>query len=279
MSKCTVIIATHNSQKYLEQCINCLRAQTLLPQQIIIFDSGSSHTSYLDAYLGSHDIELIKNRDNIGFSQANNKAFSRVSDKVEYVLFLNPDAFLTPNYLQDATTFMECHENAQCGAMTGAVLGYDIATQQPTGLYDSNGIFQRWWGRWYDRWQGETCHSACYKSVEPVPAICGALFFARRRALQAVALDNGAIFDPTFFMYKEDIDLSCRLRCNGWQLLFVPHLIAYHCRGWQHKRAANSRVMRMMAAKNELILHGRYGSPLSVLYSLIKLGAVKLFDF
>lgn len=276
--KCAVIVVTHNSESYLDHCIYSLRSQTVKPQQIIVFDSGSKDLRYLDAHLESSDVTIIKSKENVGFSQANNMAFKSVSEEIEYLLFLNPDAFLTPTYLQDAIAFMEQDENAHCGAMTGVVLGYDVEKQQPTGLYDSSGIFQRWWGRWYDRGQGGKYRSTRFQTVEPVPAICGALFFARRRALQAVALDGHAIFDPDFFMYKEDIDLSCRLRRAGWQLFLVPHLTAYHCRGWQRNRAANSRPLRLMAAKNELTLHKRYGSSLAVLYSLLKLSAVKFFN-
>ena len=30
-------------------------------------------------------------------------------------------------------------------------LGYDIKSDQPTGKYDSTGIFRTWYGRWHDR--------------------------------------------------------------------------------------------------------------------------------
>lgn len=39
------------------------------------------------------------------------------------------------------------------------------------------------------------------------------------------------ILDNTFFMYKEDVDLSWRLTLLGWKCWYLPTAIAYHGRG------------------------------------------------
>lgn len=100
----------------------------------------------------------------------------------------------------------------------------------------------------------------------------------RKKALDEVLLQGGAIFDPSFYMYKEDIDLSLRLRRKGWSLMYVPSLVAYHCRGWKKERKDVPKAYRLLSARNEMRLYARSGSPY-VIYSALKYAAVKLLNY
>jgi GT2 family glycosyltransferase len=81
--------------------------------------------------------------------------------------------------------------------------------------------------------------------------LCGALMFCRRSALEEVALRGAEVFDETFFMYKEDIDLSLRLRRKGWTMGFCGHLHCYHGRGWT-SRNKMLPIFKYLSARNEL---------------------------
>jgi GT2 family glycosyltransferase len=173
---------------------------------------------------------------------------------------------------------MENPLHHRCGALTGTTLGYDIVADKPTGKYDSTGVFHTWYGHWFDRGQGQACQSSLYDRKESIPAICGAIYFARKKALDTVMLRNYEVFDNSFYMYKEDIDLSLRLRRKRWTLDFVPDLIAYHCRGWNRDRSKMPRELRLCSAKNELIIHTRNFMPVPTFYAVCKYAAVKLLD-
>ncbi len=99
----------------------------------------------------------------------------------------------------------------------------------------------------------------------------------RLEALRETELAPSTVMDPTFFMYKEDIELSLRLQKQGWKLLFNPKLVAYHCRGWQKQRSQVPRPLKILSAKNEVRLHYRLKSPY-LLYSLLKYASVKIFN-
>lgn len=271
-----IVIVTYNSQKHLPKLLACLKQQTRQPEQVVFVDTGSTDLSYHEAYRQMPGYQLVVAEKESGFCHGNNLGMQVVDPGHSYVLFLNPDAFLTPTFLEEALTFMEKHTH--CGALTGTVLGYNIEVDQPTGFYDSTGIFQTWYGRWFDRAQGVAVKATQYQDIESIPAICGALFFVRRKALQEVLLSKGEVFDPAFYMYKEDIDLSLRLRKKGWQLFFVPSLIAYHCRGWNPDRRCMPRKFRLASVKNEWTIHRRERQPLAAAYSLTKYAAVKFFD-
>ncbi len=278
LTPCAVIIVTHNSQAFLPHCLEALQQQTQPACQIILVDSGSQDTTYLEHYRQMPTLTLHLAYDNIGFCQGNNVGMSYVDDSIKYVLFLNPDAFLTPSFLENALAYLEQPASRQVGALSGILLGYDIQQQQPTGQIDSTGIFRTWYGRWYDRDQGKAYQQNQHVTPEKVPALCGALMLCRMTALKSVVLGPHIVMDPTFYMYKEDIDLSLRLRQKGWSLLLIPEWIAYHCRGWKKERAQVPRHLRLLSAKNEMRLYARLKSPF-YFYSMFKYVLVKTLDY
>lgn len=263
---CSVIIVTHNSERFLPKAMQALEQQTRPADQIIIVDSGSQDSNYLKPY---KDV-IFAPRD-CGFCVGNNIGFQHA--KSDYVFLVNPDLFLSPSYIQDAIAYLESHP--QCGALTGTTLGYDIEADRPTGRYDSTGVFSTWYGRWYDRGQGDQHNPTLYQTIEEIPAICGAVFFCRKKALDQVLVNKKEILDSSFYMYKEDIDLSLRLRKKGWKLQFVPHLIAHHCRGWSSDRSKMPRWCRLCSAQNELRIHYKMRSPHKCFYSSLKWAAVQ----
>ena len=92
-----------------------------------------------------------------------------------------------------------------------------------------------------------------YDSAEDVEAICGASVLFRRRALQDVG-----VFDPDFFMYYEDTDLSWRLKKHGYRLRYQPKSVV------RHVHAASSQAWSPMfnfyVARNKVLMIAKNGS-------------------
>lgn len=276
-STVAVIIVTHNSEKFLFKALKSLEEQTKKPDRIVLVDSGSHDRGYLAPFASMDKTELIFAGNDIGFCKGNNIGYQALKSPYDYVLLLNPDAFLFPDFIEKATHFMEEAKNGRCGALTGTLFGYDISQDQPSGRYDSTGIIRTFWGGYRDRNQGEKVEVSPSGDAEEVPAICGALMFLRDKALKDLG-EGRAIFDESFFMYKEDVDLSFRLRKKGWSILYHPALSAYHCRGWNPDRRKMPRSFRLLSARNELRINWRLLSPLGVAYSGCKYLAVKFLD-
>lgn len=277
MSGTCVIIVTHNSEEFIHKAVSCLKRQTMPPSEIVIVDSGSASTEYLNKYQNKTGITLVLEDKDIGFCAGNNLGVQKATGEAKYLLFLNPDAFLTPNFIEWATQYLEQSEHLRVGAIGGTLLGYDHLKEQPTSLYDSTGIFSTWYGKWYDRDQEVSYDPFKYSKEEEVPALCAAALFCRFEALKSVAR-KGEIFNSKFFMYKEDIELALRLKRKGWRVEFVPQLTAYHCRGWASDRKKMSRKFRLLSAKNELKVQLRSFSPIGSVYSLVKYFLVKCFN-
>lgn len=264
----SVIIVTHNSERVIDRCIESLDKQSLAPNRVIIVDSGSNETSYLNALKKKTGFEVHLKK-NIGFAAANNFGFFQTGGSGDFVCLMNPDTFLGSDSLKRSLAILtERHEIA---ILTGRLKGFDLKKVRPNGLLDSTGVFRTWYGRWYDRGQGVK-NEGNFQSEEVVPAVCGAFMFCRMEALRQ-ELPN--VLDESFFMYKEDIDLCLRLRKRGWRMLYTPDVEAFHARGWAKDRKEIAFETRCLASKNEIRLNLKHQSPY-LLWALFKYLAVRL---
>jgi N-acetylglucosaminyl-diphospho-decaprenol L-rhamnosyltransferase len=254
----SAIIVSHNSENVLPRCCDSLLNQTHQLRRILLVDSGSLDPRYLKIYQDIPNVTLLKT-ENIGFAQANNRGYAQRPQDTDFVLFLNPDAFLSRSFIEQAVASMQAHPKA--GIISGKILWFDFEHDDITTTIDSTGIFRRWYGRWYDRGQGQE-DLGQFDHPEEVQAVCGAVMFCRCCALTEDGSQN--VFDPDFFLYKEDIELGLRLRKNGWKLLYLPSLRAYHGRGWGKDRKKIPLTLRRLAAGNELLLYKKHPSPYMV---------------
>jgi GT2 family glycosyltransferase len=274
MSKTAVIIVTHNSGRVIGQCLDAIAAQTAVPEQVVVVDSGSHDTGYLDKVERNEIVSVVDRRDNIGFARANNLGMTHVRQDIDYVAFLNPDTLLQGESLRLAAQDME--NDPAAGIVTGMLLSYDFDAAEPTGLIDSTGIFRKWYGRWYDRGKGEV-EQGKYQENEHIPAACGAFLFCRREALNHAAVSGSVIFDEDFFLYKEDIELCLRVRKAGWTIRYLPEISVFHGRGWQGERKRMSRELRKTAARSEILLYTKHPSPYMA-WALLKYFFVVICD-
>ncbi|RRA47967.1 glycosyltransferase family 2 protein [Acidipila sp. EB88] len=268
-----VITVTHNSGRFLDTYLRALEAQTTQPDRVVIVDSGSPDSSFLDqADSSSLPLDILRLQ-NVGFSKGNNLGWERIR-AFDYVLFLNPDAFLAPDFIARAVAYMQA--NPKVGLVTPSLIRYDIATKTPLDMVDSTGVVRGRYGLIVERDQGLPV-AALSKYTEPnvVPWVCAAAALGRREALESV-LENGELFDESFFMYKEDTDLAWRIRRAGWLNIHHPALTGLHCRGWQSRKQM-SRTVRLRAARNEASMYAKNHSPY-VLIGTLKYLSVLLFD-
>jgi len=75
--------------------------------------------------------------------------------------------------------------------------------------------------------------------------------FCRRSILDELVRKDGYIFDKSFFMYKEDIDICLRVQRLGYRIKYNPDIVVYHCRGWAKERVVVPYWARRMSLVNE----------------------------
>ena len=88
--KISIIIPVFNNVELTRQCLEALCANTRYPNyEVIIIDNGSTDTTGNLLSTLSGNIKIIKNKQNLGFSKANNQGAQAAEGK--YLVFLNND--------------------------------------------------------------------------------------------------------------------------------------------------------------------------------------------
>ncbi len=246
------IYVSHNSDAYIKKFSSRHRAE--LGEKIFLINSSSNDIEVEDYY----DFGVVNIGENIGFSAANNVGI-KIGAKYEpdYFLLVNPDVFLPTSWLQNLLKVIDDLHNV--GVFTVPLLGYDFEKDKPTGLIDSLGISHTWFGRWFDVSQGDSV-AVLNKELPPydVPAACGALMLIHKDVVCELLDKDGYVFNESYFMYKEDIELSIRVKKLGRKIMMIPSAPAFHCRGWSKSRVNTSYWARKLSARNELKMHARF---------------------
>lgn len=172
---------------------------------------------------------------NLGFGRACNLAFAQSS--AEYFLLLNPDARIaTEDVLLLARTLTH---QPRLGAVSPKIYWNEqrsfvlpAAFAQTPWYSVALALATRW--RWAALWAAQfglkrAMRQMAAQAVFEVNFLAGAVLLLRRNAVLAA----GGLFDPDYFMFFEDSDLSLRLRRAGYALAMVPAACAVH--EYRHK--------------------------------------------
>ena len=254
----TAVLVSYNSGLVLSRAVAALEAGSRRPASIVVVDNASIDHQYLDELERTHPrVDLLRLSDNTGYCEGNNRGLQRARDR-NHVLLLNPDAFVSATFIEQAVGVLE--QDPSIGAVGPKLLTANQANGEPTGRIDSGGIFQTRLGRFYDREQGAPDQGQCDEEDLDVTALCAAAMLIRREALDYITRSS-PLFDPRFVMYKEDLDLSFRLRRAGWRTVYDGSMEVLHCRGWSPDRQAMPAWARRRSLANEWRLWRRGWTP------------------
>lgn len=252
-----VVTVTYNSDRFFDEYMAALQAQTRKPDLVVLVDSGSKEPKFLER-AEAYDVRVeIVREDNVGICAGNNIGWRRIRS-FDYVLFLNPDAFPAPDFIEKAAAYLDSHH--EVGMVTPSLIRYDIENHIPLRTIDTTGVIRKWHG-FAERDQSKPVEELKrYFKPNRISWLCTAVAMGRREALNAVIEPGDQLFDESFFMYKDDTDLSWRVRRVGWHIMHHPELLGYHCRGWQ-SRETMSREARLRSVRNELKMCRKNRSP------------------
>jgi GT2 family glycosyltransferase len=170
----------------------------------------------------------------------------------QWVLTLNPDVLLLPNFIQslvDAGTHDE-RIGSVCGKLLTILASFDLPDRP---LVDSTGIYFTPMLRHLDRGSQEV-DNGHYLKHEYVFGATAAAALYRRSMIEDVAID-GEFFDSDFFVYREDADVAWRAQLMGWKCIYTPHARGYHVRSvLPGKRRALPAVINMHSVKNRFLM-------------------------
>jgi GT2 family glycosyltransferase len=267
MPKVSVIILNYNGKSklgsLLDDCISSALGQSYKNIEVLFVDNGSTDGSceYVRARYGDK-VKVICFDRNYGFALGNNLASKFVSKDSGYLVFLNPDAVLDPNYVEVIVSFME--KNKGVGVAQGIQVFMDESFISLGGYVDS-----------YGRGVEFTLKNIMLKHPIMVLWASGSAMVIRRRLF-----DRLKGFSPELFLYHDEIDLCSRVWLSGYAVVSIPFTGYRHLRGgvvrdinWVSWYFANRNrwltTIRYMPLKN-LLLSLLIALPLEFIINLIK---------
>ncbi len=161
---------------------------------------------------------------NIGFSGVHERLYEM--HDADYVMLVNDDAILEPGYVAGLRAHLDTHPDV--ASVSGKILRYNTDASGAivkTEVIDSLGLARTRYHKVYDIGAGERAP----EMIGPVQVfgVSGCLPMYRRSAI------GDQLFDPSYFMYKEDVDVAYRLQAAGFEAAIVPEAVAYHKRSFR----------------------------------------------
>jgi GT2 family glycosyltransferase len=195
---------------------------------------------------------------NLGFGRANNLGFRHTDPRGDFVLFLNPDTIV------NAGALAHCVHRLQADPRIGLISPrleladgtMDLACRRsiPTlwdGFCRASGLAAAFGGT--RLFAGYNLTHLPADGTYEVGAINGAFMLAPRSLLAQVAPD-GAVFDETFFMYGDDLDLCIRVARAGWKIVYDGRVRITHLKGVSVAKNYDAMAHAIFDANREVYL-------------------------
>jgi GT2 family glycosyltransferase len=234
-----ICIVAWRTRNLLRACLNSILSCPEVARIVVVDNASADGTAEMvnDEFPG---VELIANAENAGFAAANNQAIR--AGRSPIVLLLNPDTEIRPGALPALRDLFQ--EDHRIGAVAAQLLLPDGSIQrscrsfpEPRAvLFDAVGLSRLFphsetFGRYRMTYWN---HDSRREVDQPM---------ASALALRRAALDDVGLFDEAFPLFFNDVDLCCRLRQAGWQIVFEPRAKVVHHHGQSTSQVRASAVI------------------------------------
>jgi GT2 family glycosyltransferase len=253
--KLSIVIVNYNTERLLKDCLRSIYiGANGTPFDIWVVDNHSRDNSVPMVRAQFPNVRVIENRENVGFSRANNLVLAQ--SQADYVLLLNPDTLVIGDAIERVVKFM--NEHPQVGIAGCKVLNRDGTLQLacrrsvPTprvAFYRLTGL-----SRLFPNNKTLAKYNLTYESpdrTQEVDAVSGAFLMIRRQAVEDIGL-----LDERFFMYGEELDWCVRAKRAGWTVMYYPAAEIIHYKGESTKY--NSRKAAVEFYRAMYLFHKKH---------------------
>jgi N-acetylglucosaminyl-diphospho-decaprenol L-rhamnosyltransferase len=230
LRRVSLITVIYHERDLIAACVRSAQASAEragVDLEVILVDNAPGDGTAEAALEAAPDAIVISNAENVGFARACNQGFEIATGG--WWLLLNPDASLAPGALSELVGFAASHPRAGAvgPAMSGAGRDQAESAGMQPGLRSAMGHFllvnRLLPGDRGGPWRGIQLHRRPELGPRPVEWASGGAVLLRPKAIREI---GG--FDPSFFLYADDVDLGARLVAAEWEVWLVPGAGAEH---------------------------------------------------
>lgn len=229
-ARVSVIVLNWNGMKWLHACLSSILNQdTGEDFEVLLVDNGSTDGSV--QYVGESlpNVKIVQLGKNYGFAEGNNKALNYAQG--DYLVFVNTDTKAEAGWLKGLIRAADERPDYQI------LCSIQLPSQEKNRIRTLN-VF------------GDSTPSPYESNSAVTDSVfaSGASFLIKRSWLQKL----GYLFDPYYFFYAEDIELSLRTVLLGGKIGYVRDSRIYHCIGGT---GLSSAKMSSYATRNLLFTY------------------------
>lgn len=231
--------------------------------EIWVVDNHSNGTLKEKVSLLFPSVNVIECKENLGFAGGNNLAITQA--KGEFLMFLNNDTEVLPNFLEPLVETMQA--DAKIGICSSKLHYYHSPnTIQYAGSSDLHPYKIQSFSEGY----GEKDFGQ-YSKTKQTYLAHGAAMMVRAEVIKKVGL-----MPEEFFLYYEEIDWCLQIRKAGYLIYFVPHSLVLHKESISVGKQSATQIY--YKTRNRILLARRWRSGFSKILSLSYLGMVAVRD-
>lgn len=246
----SIVILTWNSRLVAKAAIESALAQGDRRVEVLVLDNASTDGTADDVEQEFGDrVRLVRLARNLGYTGGYNRSLGAA--RGDFVLFLNPDVRLAPDYLARAAP---AFDDVRVGVVAGRLMRPDGVT------VDSTGQFLGRSRRTLDRGYG-TALDPGRDAPGPVLSASGAAALYRRAMIDDIS-DGADFLDPDYFAFHEDLEIGWRAWRAGWAAVHVPEAVAVHLRAGSATTPGRGLALRRSAEITACVMRNRYLSML-----------------
>jgi GT2 family glycosyltransferase/glycosyltransferase involved in cell wall biosynthesis/Flp pilus assembly protein TadD len=227
----SIIIPTYNNYDLTLSCIEAIRKTAdAVPYEIIVVDNGSSDMTpdYLHQEQAAGRIRTVINKENLGFSKANNQGANMAKGK--YLIFLNNDTIPQPHWLEEMLRVAESDKNI---GIVGSKMLFPDGTIQHAGV-----VFYKT-RKPYHLYRGLPSDIPCANKQRDFKIVTGACMLIRKDLFFEI---SG--FDERYINGCEDLDLCLKAGQKNKRVIYNPKSVVIHLEAQTEGREDNMGLNR-----------------------------------
>lgn len=214
-----IIILNWNGLDDTLECLHSLHNINThsLSIRVFVIDNASEINPVVAIQKDFPETKIIRSERNLGFAMGCNVGIQwALEEQADYVLLLNNDTRVHPDFLDILVTYAQTHPEV---GVAGPLICY---ADKPDQVWFAGAKIHLAFGYFRHQYLNQPRHRVPY-TTRSTDYVTGCCMLIKSSVIQKIGP-----LDERFFAYFEDVDFCLRARKAGFGIVFVPNSVIWH---------------------------------------------------